>query len=248
MLLNLDPVLLRLGPVEVRVYGLMMALSVAIGIYFFLKNGRKKGFDEDFLLSLALWVVFGGIIGARLIYVLTNLGDYTGNPLEMVKVWQGGLSFHGGLLGGVVAGLLVIGKKKASFNQLADLTVPGLTIGYTLIRFANIFNQEVLGRPTPLSPFGRHPAQLYGAAIGLVLLLLHNLWARRNPPDGYLFWSFFLYYSILRGIIEETFRANPLFALGYTNEFWGLGFFTLTHLVTPALVLFAWWMRRQTSR
>ncbi|HEX6972284.1 MAG TPA: prolipoprotein diacylglyceryl transferase family protein, partial [Limnochordia bacterium] len=103
------------------------------------------------------------------------------------------------------------------------------------------------GRHTALL-FDRHPAQLYGSAIGLVLWAIHTRLSRRHPPAGYLFWSFVLYYSVLRGVIEETFRANPLYAWGYVNETWGIGLFTLTQLVTPPLVLLAWWLRRLTVR
>jgi phosphatidylglycerol---prolipoprotein diacylglyceryl transferase len=118
-----------------------------------------------------------------------------------------------------------------------DLAVPGLAIGYMLVRIANIFNQEILGRPAALFFFEQHPTQIYGSLIGLVSLLIHNYLARTFPAKpGVLFWLFIFYYSLLRGIIEETFRANPLYLWGYTNELWGVGFFTMTHLVTPFIL------------
>ena len=76
--------------------------------------------------------------------------------------------------------------------------------------------------------------------------MIHNALARRRPPAGYLFWSFVFWYQLIRGFVEETFRANPLYAWGYVNEVWGVGFFTLTHLITPAILVLAWWMRRRT--
>ena len=113
------------------------------------------------------------------------------------------------------------------------------------MRIANIFNQEVLGRPALALGLERHPAQIYGSLIGLILLISHNILARRNPPRGVLFWSFAFWYSVLRAVFEETTRANPLYWPVYVNEAYGLGFFTLTHLVTPPILLFTWYMLRR---
>ncbi len=237
-----------IGPVAIRWYGLMMALSMAIGVFFIVKNGKKLGMDEEHLYNVSILSILGGIVGSRLIYVLTNLSFYMDKPGEIIRIDHGGLSWHGALLGGLAVGWWYAERFGLNLNLLADLAVPGLASGYMLVRIANIFNQEVLGRTSEL--FGRHPAQLYGSFIGLVLLVLHNYLARNkwNPEKaGYLFWSFFFYYSILRGFIEETFRANPLYAWGYVNLKWGAGFFTLTHLVTPALLLFSYYMMRRAA-
>ncbi|HHW54502.1 MAG: prolipoprotein diacylglyceryl transferase [bacterium] len=245
MLLDLDPVLFRLGTLTVRWYGVMMALSMMIGYYYLLKHGKKLGLREEFLSNLALLVVFAGIVGARAIYVLTNWSYYAARPVEMVQIWRGGLSFHGGLLGGLVAGKIYLDRHGISWEAVADLVVPGLSAGYILVRIANIFNQEILGRPASLLPFARHPTQIYGSLIGVALLVLHNYLARRNPPPGFLFWAFIFSYSLLRGLVEETFRENPLYLWGYVNSEWGFGFFTLTQLITPALLLLAWVMMQR---
>lgn len=91
-----------------------------------------------------------------------------------------------------------------------------------------------------------HPTQIYGSLIGVILLIINAVLARRQPPPGYLFWSFVLYYSILRGCLEETFRDNPLYAGGWVIERLGAGFFTLTHLFTPLFIALAWWMRKRS--
>lgn len=242
MLLDLDPVLFRIGSLTIRWYGVMMALSMAIGFYYLLRNGTRFGLSEELLSNLAILVIISGIIGARLIYVFTNWSYYAPRPVEILKIYQGGLSFHGGLLGGLVAGKWYLDRHRVSWEAVADLVVPGLAVGIILVRITNIFNQEVLGRPALLLPFARHPTQIYGSLIGMALLVLHNYQARRDPPPGYLFWSFVFYYSLLRGFIEETFRDNPLFLWGYINYDWGFGFFTLTHIITPLLLLFSWVM------
>ena len=240
---NISPAIFTLGPLVFRWYGLMMALSFMLGGYYFIKHGVRKGLDEEKLLAVLIIVILGGVLGARALYVLTNLPTFMGAPLEALRIDRGGLSFHGGLLGGLLGTWLYTQRYEINLRVLMDLAVPGLALGYMLVRIANIFNQEILGHPTTLFFFEQHPTQIYGSIIGLVSLLIHNYLARTLPArPGVLFWLFIFYYSLLRGIIEETFRANPLYLWGYVNEFWGVGFFTMTHLVTPFILLLAWRM------
>jgi phosphatidylglycerol:prolipoprotein diacylglycerol transferase len=246
---NISPVIFTLGPLTVRWYGLLMAVSAALGIFYLLKNGKKQGLDEGSLLNLSTLAILCAAIGARTIYVLTNWSYFSRNLAEIIRVDKGGLAFHGALLGGFLSVWLYTKKNRINFGQILDLAVPGITIAYMLVRIANITNQEILGRTGTLLPFDRHPAQIYGSLIGLTLLLVHNRLARtRSFKPGGLFWSFVLFFSLLRGLIEETFRDNPLYLWGYVNESWGVGFFTLTHLITPFLVILAWrmiWQRKK---
>jgi phosphatidylglycerol---prolipoprotein diacylglyceryl transferase len=245
---GINPVLFHIGPLAVRWYGLMFALSVAVGLYTLRKHGLRQGFNEDALITLVVIAMLGLIVGARAVYVLTNWQAYAANPVEIIRVDHGGLAFHGGLLGGVLGGWLYCSFKRIHLPTLLDLAVPGIAVGIMLVRIANIFNQEILGRETTLFFFERHPTQIYGSLIGLSLLLIHNYLARRGERrPGNLFWHFVLYYTLLRGLIEETFRHNPLALWGYVNEAWGVGFFTAVHLLTPLLALLAWWMIRRTK-
>lgn len=250
MVLDLDPVLIQIGPLAIRWYGFFMAVSIAVGFYYFIKYGLRRGIAEDDLYNLAIAAVIGGIVGARLVYVLTNWGDYAGNPVEILRVDHGGLSFHGAVGGGALAVWLLGRRRGIPFDRVADLSVPGIATGIILVRIGNLFNAEVLGRVAEALPWDRHPAQLYGSAVGVVALVVHNLLARRRPKpaDGVLFWSFLLVYSFLRGFVEETFRDNPLYAWGYVNERWGVGFFTLTHLITPLMLALSWIMLARARR
>jgi phosphatidylglycerol---prolipoprotein diacylglyceryl transferase len=243
---GIDPVMFTLGPLAVRWYGFMMALSFALGSYLIIKNGSKKGMDPDALLVLCALAAVGAILGARALYVLTNLPNFAANPLEAVRIDRGGLSFHGGLLGGMLGAWYAARRSWIPYAKVSDLAVPGICIGYALVRVANIFNQEILGRPAAALFFERHPAQVYGSLIGLVSLLIHMKLARKGPRrPGQLFWLFVVYYSLLRAVIEETFRDNPLYLWSYVNETWGIGFFTMTHLATPLILLLAFWMLRR---
>ncbi len=245
---GISPVIFTIGPLAVRWYGLMVAISAIFGTHLFLKHGKRMGMDEDKLLNITIITILGALIGARALFVITNWGFYSANPQEIVRVDHGGLAFHGAILGGFLIAWIMAYRYRLNFGRILDLAVPGISVAYMLIRIANIFNQELLGRTAELLPFERHPAQVYGFLIGLSMLLLHNYLARtRSYNPGGLFWVFFLVYSFLRGFIEETFREMPLPFWGYVNEAWGSGFISLTQLMTPALMLLAWWMFKKSQ-
>jgi phosphatidylglycerol:prolipoprotein diacylglycerol transferase len=162
-----------------------MAISVAVGFYYLLRGGLRLGYEEDFLYNLAFIIVLAGIVGARLVYVFTNWSAYAMDPWSIIRVDFGGLSFHGAVIGGALAAVPYLRKKKVPFNAIADLAVPGLALGIALVRWANIVNDEVVGRVT-VNGF-QHPAQLYGSAIGVTLLIINAIQARRKPPAGTFF-------------------------------------------------------------
>ncbi len=235
---NISPIIFEIGPFAVRWYGLLFAVSVLTGFYYMRKHGIKKGFNEDMIFSLFMVILFSLVVGARLVFVAVNWSYFMANPGLIIRIDQGGLAFHGGLLGGILSSWIYCHIRKLSWHDLADLAVPAVAVGIALVRIGNIFNQEIIGREAALFFFERHPTQIYGSLIGIVLLLLHNYLARRGTvKPGYLFWNFVLGYTLLRGFIEETFRQNPLVAWGYISEAWGAGFFTTVHLFTPAIVV-----------
>lgn len=247
MLLDLSPYAFKIGPIAVHWYGIFMALSFLVGSYYMYIMGKKRGIDEDFLLNLAMLVIIAGIAGARLMFVLTNYPEwFVKDPLQVVKIWEGGLSWHGALLGGFIAGWPYCRRHGVNPNVIADWTVLGLSFGYIIVRVGNIFNQEVLGRMTQFS-FGRWPAQLVGSSIGLILLARFLYLQKKNLPAGYQFWSFLWYHQLLRALLEETVRENPLFLIHYVNPKWGLGFLTMTQLMTPFIVTFAYIMYKLTG-
>ncbi len=246
---DISPVILEIGPVTVRWYGLMFAVSILTGFYYLRKHGLKMGFNEDIIFTLFMVIIVFLVIGARAVFVAVNWSYFMENPHLVIRIDQGGLAFHGGLLGGILSSWLYCRVKKLNWWALADLAVPGVALGVALVRIANIFNQEILGREAAMFFFERHPAQVYGSLIGIALLLLHNLLARRRDiKPGYLFWNFILGYTVLRGLIEETFRDNPLVAWGFVSESWGAGFFTTVHLFTLPIVILSlimlWWVNR----
>jgi len=246
---NISPVIIEIGPLAIRWYGLMFAISLLAGFYYMRKNGLSKGFDEDFFFFFFIILLVSIIVGARAVFVAANWSYFAERPELIIRIDRGGLAFHGGLLGGIVSSWIFCYFRKVNWRALADLAVPGVAIGITLVRIGNIFNQEILGREAELFFFERHPAQIYGSLIGIILLLLHNYLARKKIyRPGYLFWKFVLCYSLLRGLIEETFRENPLVIWGYINETFGAGLFTAVQVFTPPIVILSLYMLWKIQR
>lgn len=245
---GISPYAFKIGPFSVHWYGVFMAISFLLGSIYVLKKAKEHSIDEDFILDLIMIIILSAIIGARLMFVLTNYPRwFIDDPLQVLRVWTGGLSWHGGLLGAFLAGWSYAIKHRVNPNLIADWTVFGLCIGYMIVRIGNIFNQEVLGRMTQFS-FGRWPAQIIGSLIGLVLLIRFLYLEKKDTTPGYQFWSFLWYHQILRAVFEETVRDNPLFLVHYVNSKWGIGFFTLTQLITPFMLIFVYYMYRLSTR
>ncbi|MBE3589680.1 MAG: prolipoprotein diacylglyceryl transferase [Firmicutes bacterium] len=245
---GINPYIFHIGPLGVRWYGFFMAISMAVAIFFFVRAGRRRGLSEDFLYNVSLVGIMSGVVGARLLYVLTNPGYFQQFPSEIIRIDHGGLSIHGALLGGVLGVAAYARRYRVPVSPLLDWAVPGVAVGIALVRIGNIFNREILGHPAAILGGARHPAQLYGSAIGILLLLLYFHQSRRETPDGYRFWTFVAVYTALRGAVEETFRDNPLYLVQYVNEEWGVGFMTLTQWVTLPILAFAVYMLVRAKR
>ena len=224
----LDPVAFTLGPFTVRWYALAyLAGFVLAGVVMWRTQRRwRLGLSMDDVFSIVIGVVFGIIVGARLFYVVFyGAGYYLENPLEILMLNHGGMSFHGGLVGAIVGGALVCRHYGISVPTVCDLGVIGAPLGLFFGRCANFVNGELWGKETDL-PWGvmfetggavfRHPSQLYEAVLeGLVIFAV--LWAlsRRVParPQGTFMGWFLTLYGVFRFLIE--FVRVPDAQLGY---------------------------------
>jgi phosphatidylglycerol:prolipoprotein diacylglycerol transferase len=215
-----------------------MAVSMAIGIHYFVRRGRHTGVDEDTLYNFALLAILGGVIGARLVYVLTNWSYFAQQPGQIVRVDQGGLSIHGALLGGLVFSLWYAYRRSLPYWALLDGMVPGTVVGVFLVRIGNIFNGEILGHPAGILGGARHPAQVYEMVFALILWVAYWRQLHTDPADGVPFWSFVVWYSILR-FVSELFRDNPHYLIDYTNHYLGIGVLTLEQIFTPLVLVLA---------
>jgi phosphatidylglycerol:prolipoprotein diacylglycerol transferase len=220
---NFDPVLVRLGPFAIRWYALAYIAGILLGwlnARRIIANESRWGGPAPLTLidldDFVLWVTLGIILGGRLGYILFyNFSDYLAHPFEMLKVWNGGMSFHGGFLGCVAAVVLFALKRHISILSLGDLTCAGGPIGLFLGRLANFVNGELWGRPTdvpwafvfPHDPtqLPRHPSELYEAALeGLVLFVILMWLIRRGAlkRPGLIIGAFAICYAFMRSFCE----------------------------------------------
>jgi len=150
----------NIGPITIRYYALLIILGAIAGAWITSKQAKKHGHDPEIVLDLLPWLLVGGIIGARLWHVFTpsasnqamgiTTENYLRNPIEILKMWNGGLGIPGGVIGGALALLVYSKAKKLNFLQWADFIVPGLLIGQAVGRWGNFVNQEVYGMPSNL--------------------------------------------------------------------------------------------------
>ena len=259
---NIDPEIFKIGPWSIRLfdedysigpfalrwYSLAYLFGWAIGWYYMLQLIKKKGApcNAAQVGDFAFWAMVGTILGGRLGYVLFyNFNHYSHNPGDIIAVWDGGMSFHGGFLGVSIATYFYCKSQKIPFFRFADLLACVAPIGLFLGRMANFINGELFGRPTEAAigmvfprggPLPRHPSQLYEAALeGLTLFFLlwflFNFTNLRKKP-GILTGIFIIGYALARTIVEQ-FR-EPDNHIGFL---YGTGFLTMGQLLSIPMVL-----------
>jgi phosphatidylglycerol:prolipoprotein diacylglycerol transferase len=242
MEINLDPILVKLGPIRLSWYGLMYVLGFLASYLLVRYQMRKRDFDitKPEVENFYFYLIFGLIIGARFGYVLFyDLKTYLDNPLEILAVWHGGMSFHGGLIGLLLVALLFSWKNKKSFWKIADLFIVTAPIGLALGRIGNFINGELYGRAAQVpwavifpkgGPVPRHPSQLYESALeGGVLFFILWFMKDKNLPRGALLAMFLFLYGGFRFFLE--FFREPDAQLGFV-----LGPFTMGQVLSTFMV------------
>lgn len=223
---NIDPTLLSIGPFEIRYYGIVYVLGFLL-VYYILNLQRKEGkldITADDLDNYILYLILGVIIGARLVHMFfTDPGYYFSNPINILKIWEGGVAFHGGLIGAIFVSYRFAKKKNIPFFRLADIIIVPITFILALGRVANFINGELYGTITNLpwcvkfqSVDGcRHPSQLYAALKRFIIFGVLYILSRKKHKDGFLFWMFILLIGIGRLVVDfyrETARLSGLSA------------------------------------
>jgi phosphatidylglycerol---prolipoprotein diacylglyceryl transferase len=231
---NIDPVLLSIGPLKIRWYGLSYLLGVFSAFVFLTPILKKKfNFTTDDSLNLATAYVMGIIFGGRLGYVLFyDFIYFLHHPFEIVAIWQGGMSYHGGGIGAVVAMFVFSKRMNISFVELLDLLGIGTCFGVFFGRIANFINGELFGRVSDISwamifpgggPLPRHPSQLYESFFEGFLLfwILYFCMTRLSLKKGQLFSLYLLLYGLFRFFLEFT--REPDEHLGFVLNFMTMG-------------------------
>lgn len=211
----------RWGPLQVRGWGTMLTVGFAAGLLWAIYDTRKdEQITVDLLVDLTLAILVGAIVGARLISAALNWPDFARDPLELLRVWEGGLSFHGGLLGGFLGAAIYIHRRPISMARVADMLTPSITLGYAITRVGCFLNGCCYGAPSDvpwaitlphLSGHGeivpRHPVQLYATAASLVIFGLLLLIRRHLNRQGHLFLVYLILYSLARFGLEHFRRG-----------------------------------------
>jgi phosphatidylglycerol---prolipoprotein diacylglyceryl transferase len=259
-----NPVALQLGPVAIHWYGI--TYLVAFGLFLFLAVRRTRqphyaaaGWTKRDVEDLLFYGVVGVVLGGRLGYALFyKAAHYAAHPLEILEVWKGGMSFHGGLLGVIAAMLVFAHLRRRPFWEVTDLVAPCVPTGLASGRIGNFINGELWGRPADPSlpwamvfpqsgtPEPRHPSQLYQFALeGILLFVILWLYARHPRPTGRVSAAFLIGYGTFR-FIAEYFREPDSF-LGLLALNMSMGQWLCLPMVGAGIALWWWSGRRLAS-
>ena len=255
---NFDPVLIDFGLFQIRWYSVAYILGIVLGWIYAIKiikitSTNKYSYEavktsdfDDLIIYLVLGIVLGGRLGYVFFY---NIEFYAQNFIEILKIWKGGMSFHGGLLGVVISTFIYCKNKKTNFYKFTDIVACAAPIGIFFGRIANFINGELFGKASSLPwaiifPFGgniaRHPSQIYEALLeGIILFILINFFALKKNllfKNGYISALFLILYSVFR-IFSEYFR-EPDEHLGYFFNYFSLGaILSLITLIVGFLII-----------
>ena len=258
---QIDPVALSLGPLKIHWYGIMYLLAFVCAWLLAARNSQRpwapvaKTQVEDLIVFGAWGVILGGRFGYMLFY---SADKWLADPSMIFRIWEGGMSFHGGLIGVALALLLYARKHKIAFLSLADFVVPLVPAGLFFGRLGNFIGQELWGRPTDVSwgmlfpadpeQLARHPSQLYEALLeGAVLFLIINWYARKPRLFGEISGLFLILYGAFRFAVEFVRQPDPQFAVQsavQSGVFEWLDWMTRGQaLCIPMILLGIWFMR-----
>ncbi|GLX81389.1 prolipoprotein diacylglyceryl transferase [Thalassotalea eurytherma] len=256
---NIDPVIFSIGPLAIRWYGLMYLIGFIAAMYLANKAAdRSEGlWTREQVSDLLFYGFLGVILGGRVGYVLFYQFDlFVADPLYLFKIWQGGMSFHGGLLGVITAIFIFARKEGKHFLAVGDFVAPLVPIGLGMGRLGNFINSELWGRPTdvpwavvfPTDPdqLPRHPSQLYEFALeGVVLFGVLYFLSKKKQPVGLLSGLFLIGYGIFRMFVE-LFR-EPDDHLGYFFEYISMGQILSLPMVIVGLFIIIYGSNRQVQ-
>lgn len=249
----MHPILFEVGPIQVRFYGLMYAIGIMCAVFLIRREVQRRRIplSDDQVINFIMAAVLGGILGARIYYVLFNWDSYRADLWEVVKIWHGGLAIHGGVIGGTLTGWWYVRRYYARFWVMADLAAPSVIFAQALGRFGNFMNGDAHGVPTDrpwgivfpptsiagydtITRFGvnqpLHPVMLYELVINLAIFGL--LWSIRKRPwqDGFLFCLYCLLYSAGRFVVSGFRADNLMLSLG------ALGKFSMPHVISVVII------------
>jgi phosphatidylglycerol:prolipoprotein diacylglycerol transferase len=248
----MHPILVHFGSFTLYTYGFFLAMGFLAAIWFSKRNARFYDLKPDDISDLFFVILISGIVGARLLYVIINFDDFKASPLDIFKLWNGGLVFFGGFMGAVAASIVTLRIKKLPFFKTADTIAPGVALGHGIGRLGCFFAGCCYGRqcdlpiavqfshPDSLAPLHvpLHPTQIYMVAANLILFFILIFIQRRKRFHGMIFLSYIILYSVFRFIIEffrGDFRGD--FFLEFLSVSQGIGILAIVIAVAAMVKL-----------
>lgn len=231
--ISIDPIIFNIGHFAVRWYGIILMIAMGIGIWLTAREAERKGFKKDDIYDAAVWIIVGGIIGARLFHVLDQWSiEFAANPIRALYIWEGGLAIWGAVTGGLVTTVLVSRKRGWHLPSFLDAGAPGLVLAQAIGRIACIITGDAVGKQTS-GPFGfaytspnavvpqlgvyYTPMPVYEIIANLVIFTILWQLRKRNGPAGRLFLVYLTLYSIERFFLAFT-SSYRIIAFGLTQS------------------------------
>lgn len=228
----MNPIAFEVFGIAVRWYGILISIGMILGTILAIRQSKKLGWDENLIIDFIIIMIPTAIVGARLYYVIFNWSYYSGDIMKMINIREGGLAIHGGVIGGVIAGIIYTKVKKIDFFELADIIAPSLILGQAIGRWGNFINQEAHGGPTNL-PWAItvdgvkvHPTFLYESLWNLIVFAFLIKYRKNKKNNGEVFFLYLILYSVGRFFVEGL-RTDSLM----------LGQFRVAQLLSLSLVL-----------
>lgn len=253
---QIDPIIFSVGPLSVRWYGLMYLIAFLLANWLANRAADKpgSGWTREQVSDLMFYGFLGVVLGGRIGYVLFyQFGAWLDDPAYLLRIWEGGMSFHGGVLGVLTAMAIFARKTQKNFLQLGDFVVILLPLGLGAGRIGNFINAELWGRPTEVpwavlfpnaGALPRHPSQLYEFLLeGLVLFVMLVLYRRQQPPAGAVGGLFLLGYGCFRFFVE--FFREPDAHLGLLSLGMSMGQWLCVPMILTGLALIIWGYQRR---
>ncbi len=243
----MHPVLFKIGPLTLYSYGALLAAAFVLGVLLARRRAPAMGVEPQLISDLALYILLGILVGARLLHVISAWGSYRAVPLDALKVWEGGLAFHGGLIGALMASLIYLRCRRVSPWRVGDVLAPSIALGHAIGRLGCLLNGCCFGKVTGSScgisfppgslasqeHFSRGlipsaacsslpvlPTQIFSALALLGIFALLLLLTRRATFPGEVFWGYILLYGGARFVLELFRGDNPALAAGMSLYQW----------------------------